>query len=95
MFVDWLRNGYGATAVVPWSVRPTPNASVAMPIGWDELGSTAPDAWTVRDAIERIDADVWPGFGDRRFDLSIAHPAVMTLLDTAGLELERFDRFRS
>ena len=95
VFVDWLRNGFGATAVVPWSVRPTETASVAMPIGWDELETTAPDAWTISDAPSRLDSDVWSGFTERRFDLSIAHPAVMVLLDTAGLQLETFDRFRS
>ena len=95
VFVDWLRNGFGATAVVPWSVRPTSIASVAVPIGWHELESTVPDAWTIRSAPDRIESDVWPGFDDRRFDLSVAHPAVMTLLDTAGLRIEQFDRFRS
>jgi bifunctional non-homologous end joining protein LigD len=95
VFVDWLRNLFGATAVVPWSVRPRPSAPVAMPIAWDELDSAAPDRWTIRTAVERLESDAWPDFTDLCFDLSIAHPAVKKLLDTAGLELERFDRFRS
>lgn len=95
VFVDWLRNGFGATAVVPWSVRPRPGATVAMPIAWDELDGTEPDQWTIETARARLGADVWSGFDEAAADLTIAHPAVMKLVDTAGLALETFDRFRS
>ena len=37
IFVDWLRNQRGSTAIVPWSTRAKPNASVAIPLSWDEL----------------------------------------------------------
>ena len=37
IFLDWLRNQRGATAVMPYTVRARPNAPVATPIGWDEL----------------------------------------------------------
>jgi bifunctional non-homologous end joining protein LigD len=37
IFLDWLRNQRGATAVMPYTVRARPNAPVAAPIGWDEL----------------------------------------------------------
>jgi bifunctional non-homologous end joining protein LigD len=37
IFLDWLRNQRGATAVLPYTVRARPNAPVAAPIGWDEL----------------------------------------------------------
>lgn len=37
IFIDWLRNQRGATAVQPWTVRAREGAPVAMPITWDEL----------------------------------------------------------
>lgn len=37
IFIDWLRNQRGATAVQPWTVRARPGAPVAMPILWSEL----------------------------------------------------------
>lgn len=37
IFIDYLRNGYGATAVAPYSLRAREVSAVAMPIAWDEL----------------------------------------------------------
>lgn len=37
IFLDYLRNGYGATAVVPYSLRAKSTSSVALPLEWSEL----------------------------------------------------------
>jgi bifunctional non-homologous end joining protein LigD len=37
IFIDWLRNQRGSTAILPYSVRARPGAPVAVPIDWDEL----------------------------------------------------------
>jgi len=37
IFIDWLRNQRGSTAVLPYSARARPGAPVAIPLDWDEL----------------------------------------------------------
>jgi bifunctional non-homologous end joining protein LigD len=54
VFVDWLRNAPGATVVVPFSLRPTPSASVAVPITWDELATAKPDGWSIGAINDRL-----------------------------------------
>ncbi len=50
IFIDWLRNQRGATAVQPWTVRAREGAPVAMPIAWDELPNLkTASAFSLRD----------------------------------------------
>ncbi|MET0240474.1 MAG: DNA ligase D [Sphingobium sp.] len=37
IFIDWLRNQRGSTAILPYSARARANAPVAIPINWNEL----------------------------------------------------------
>ena len=37
IFIDWLRNQRGSTAVLPYSARARSGAPVAVPVAWDEL----------------------------------------------------------
>ncbi|MCX9147047.1 DNA ligase D [Erythrobacter sp. WG] len=51
IFIDWLRNQRGATAVVPYSARSRERAPVAAPITWDELASfDSAQAFAIGDA---------------------------------------------
>jgi bifunctional non-homologous end joining protein LigD len=61
IFIDYLRNGRGATAVAPYSTRARPGAPFALPSTWKEVeGGIAPNAFTVGDALPARDA--WAGF---------------------------------
>ncbi len=55
IFIDWLRNQRGATAVMPYSARARAGAPVAAPVSWTELRDieTAP-RWGVQDGAELI-----------------------------------------
>ncbi|HWS77892.1 MAG TPA: DNA ligase D [Thermomonas sp.] len=65
IFIDWLRNGRGATSVASFSVRARPGAPVAMPLRWEELGRVASGhAWNIRNApsrLKRWKAHPWAG----------------------------------
>jgi len=55
IFVDYLRNGWGASIVTPFSTRSRPGAPVSTPLTWDELRSGAePLDFTVRTVPARI-----------------------------------------
>src|SRR5678815_2424188 len=38
LFVDYLRNGHGATTAAAFSARARPGLGVSMPVSWDDLG---------------------------------------------------------
>lgn len=66
IFIDYLRNGRGSTAVAPYSTRARPGAAVSMPLKWSELtDEIGPAYFTVDNAPVRLDAmatDPWDGF---------------------------------
>ena len=41
IFIDWLRNQRGSTAIAPYSARARRGAPVATPVAWDELDAIA------------------------------------------------------
>jgi bifunctional non-homologous end joining protein LigD len=70
IFLDWLRNQRGATAVMPYSARAREGAPVAAPIAWEELGKIkGANAFTIRDAdklIDRAESNLLVGWGQAR-----------------------------
>ena len=51
IFIDYLRNGVGATTACAWSARARPGLGISVPVAWDELASLkGGDHWTVRTA---------------------------------------------
>lgn len=55
IFVDYLRNGFGATTVSAWSVRSRPGLGVSVPVAWDELPTLTSGAhWTLASVGERL-----------------------------------------
>lgn len=74
IFVDYLRNSRGATAVASYSTRARPGAPVATPLAWDEIdGLDSAAAYTVanlRPRLAALAADPWEGFFRRRQSLT-------------------------
>ena len=61
IFIDWLRNERGATAIAPYSPRAKKGAPVAMPLTWAELARTkSAAAFNLRSALPRLKKNPWP-----------------------------------
>ncbi|MGN6098714.1 MAG: DNA ligase D [Bosea sp. (in: a-proteobacteria)] len=62
IFIDYLRNGRGATAIAPYSTRARAGAAVAMPIRWEAIERTQPDGFKVAGLVGAALEDAWPDF---------------------------------
>lgn len=73
IFIDWLRNGRGATSVASFSVRARPGAPVAMPLRWEELGRVASghafDLHNTPARLKRLKSHPWTGIDTIRQSL--------------------------
>lgn len=76
IFIDWLRNERGATAICPYSLRARLGAPIAAPVRWDELSRIrSADAYTIsniRQRIARLKTDPWHGYHAVHQSLSAA-----------------------
>ena len=66
IFIDWLRNSPGATAVAAYSVRARQGATVSTPLQWDELGGrlkpTTFHAGNLARRLQGLRTDPWKTF---------------------------------
>jgi bifunctional non-homologous end joining protein LigD len=54
VFLDYNQNAKDRTVASAWSVRPTPDARVSMPLGWEEVADCDPAAFTLVTAPARF-----------------------------------------
>ena len=83
IFIDWLRNRRGATAIAPFSPRARDGAPVAVPISWQALADVpAASHFTVerfQETYSALEDEPWKGYGAVRQSLS---RAVLDFLQT-------------
>jgi bifunctional non-homologous end joining protein LigD len=77
LFIDYLRNGRGATTVAAYSARARPGMGVSIPLSWDELRDIKSGAqWTISNVHERLDeqrrTDPWSEYKKSRQTLATA-----------------------
>lgn len=79
IFVDYLRNGYGATAIAPYSLRARPTTALALPLEWSELKKLkGPQEYTMDKALKKIKTrkkDPWAGMLKHKQKIKILKPA--------------------
>lgn len=70
IFIDWLRNERGATAIAPYSPRARKGAPVATPVSWRELSrlrsASAFSTVAIVKRLKRQENDPWPGYRTRQ-----------------------------
>ncbi|NII09743.1 DNA ligase D [Oleiagrimonas sp. C23AA] len=73
IFIDYLRNSRGATAIANYSVRARPGAPVATPLRWDELSRIDSGAHytvhTISRRLHQLKRDPWQGIDKLRQSL--------------------------
>ncbi|MGV8853126.1 MAG: DNA ligase D [Devosia sp.] len=74
LFIDYLRNERGSTAIAPWSSRSREGAPAAVPVTWEELETvTAANQFSLATAARRAkDPDPWTGYFDVRQSITKA-----------------------
>lgn len=82
VFIDYLRNSQGASAVAPYSTRNRPGPPCAVPLDWSELTETlVTDDFTPAVVLARVAVhnDPWKGFFGNAANASVLDAAEKTL----------------
>jgi bifunctional non-homologous end joining protein LigD len=79
VFVDYNQNAKDRTVASAWSVRPTPDARVSMPLEWEEVGDCDPAMFTLTTAPKRFAAQ-----GDAAAGIDEAAGSLDSLLELSG-----------
>ncbi len=78
VFVDYLRNGRGATAVAAYSTRARPGAAISTPLDWDELSEAVKSdhyrLGNIGRRLANLRRDPWEGFFEMRQAADVAKP---------------------
>jgi bifunctional non-homologous end joining protein LigD len=78
IYVDYLRNARGATAVANYSTRAKRGAPVAVPIAWEELARiTGADHYRlagIRRRVAQLERPAWPDFAKFKQRLNAGNP---------------------
>lgn len=85
IFIDYLRNAYGQTAVAPYAVRAITGAPVATPLEWSELGDRRlhPQRFTIRNIRRRLGQkdDPWADISRHGHSISAAAQRLARIRD--------------
>ena len=79
IFVDYLRNGFGATTASAWTARARPGMGVSVPVTWDELDTLTSGAhWTLGTVERRLHTGngPWEGYAGAAVSLVAAMKAL-------------------
>jgi bifunctional non-homologous end joining protein LigD len=84
ILIDFLRNNRGSTSVAAFSTRARDNASVSVPLSWDELEPKTPSdhftVATVQERLARLRRDPWQGYWKTKQRLDAATLKAVTAL---------------
>jgi DNA ligase D-like protein (predicted polymerase) len=81
VFLDYNQNAKDRTVASAWSVRPTADARVSMPLEWDEVGDCDPAAFTLITAPARFEER-----GDASAGIDAAAGSLEKLLELAAAQ---------
>ncbi len=88
IFIDYLRNGRGATSIAAFSTRAKKGAPVSAPVSWEELTpELRPDAFNIgniRQRLASLKKDPWEGYFAVRQSITVKMRTKVGLGDPKG-----------